>query len=139
MRKPLVMLCAFDDWLANQLRTVVGDHDWLLSECRQLGAISFEDLSLRSAVLVIQVDLNSDPHAAATKVRQVRSVCPDCTVVIVSDSKVSEDDKAGWTAAWHQIGVSFILFPPLTRPVIEDLVCGLMDATIARRISSGIE
>jgi biotin carboxyl carrier protein len=53
-------------------------------------------------------------------------------VVAVSDLKFNDADRVAWTAALFDLGARYALFPPLTKPVIEDVVSGLM-AAAARR------
>ena len=40
--------------------------------------------------------------------------------------------RAVWTATAFDLGARFVLFPPLTRPVLEELAGGLMSAVIRR-------
>jgi len=55
-------------------------------------------------------------------------------VVAVADVKLPDAERAAWTAALLDLGARYVLFPPLTRPVLEDAVSGLMAATIRRVI-----
>ena len=61
---------------------------------------------------------------------------PDVAVVVLSDVKLADDDRAAWTAGVLDLGARYVLFPPLQRPVLEDLVGGLMTATQRRTIGA---
>ncbi|MBL8866514.1 MAG: hypothetical protein JNK93_13220 [Planctomycetia bacterium] len=45
---------------------------------------------------------------------------------------MNEADRAAWTATILDLGARFVLFPPLTRPVLEDLAGGLMGVQLER-------
>ena len=57
---------------------------------------------------------------------------PDVTIIAVLNSKISSDDRAHWLAGLFELGARYVLIPPYTRGVVEDVVGGLMLATIAR-------
>jgi hypothetical protein len=59
---------------------------------------------------------------------------PDVPVVAVSDVKLPETERAAWTAALFDLGARYVLFPPLTKVVLEDVVSGLMMACLKRVI-----
>jgi hypothetical protein len=67
-------------------------------------------------------------------IADVRTAHPDVPVIAVSDVKLSDADRGAWTAALFDLGARYVLFPPLTRPVLEDVVSGLMAAAIRRTI-----
>ena len=50
----------------------------------------------------------------------------------VADVKLPDAERAAWAAALFDLGVRFVLFPPLTKPVLEDVASGLMAAAIRR-------
>jgi hypothetical protein len=62
-------------------------------------------------------------------IAELHRVAPDAAVVAVSDEKLSEPDRAAWTAVLLDLGARYVLFPPLTQPVLEDLAGGLMPGT----------
>ena len=60
MQFPQVVVCAFDDWLANQLRELVAERRWLLRETRQPPAALELVRESRPTVLFVQADPASD-------------------------------------------------------------------------------
>ena len=62
----------------------------------------------------------------------VRRLEPDTPVVAVADVKLPDAERAAWAAALFDLGARFVLFPPLTKPVLEDVASGLMAAAIRR-------
>jgi hypothetical protein len=132
VRYPQVVVCAFDNWVADQLRELAAEHRWLLRDLRQPGAALGLVGDGRPTVLVVQADPTSDRPDPLRLVATAHRQNPDHAIVVVSDAKLGEDDRAGWTAAVLDLGARYVLFPPLTRPVIEDVVSGLMTAVVRR-------
>ena len=132
MRYPQVVVCAFDDWVADQIRELAAEHRWLLRDFRQLDAALGLVGGGRPTVLLVQADPTSDRPDPLRLVATAHRRDPDTAIVVVSDAKLGEDDRAGWTAAVLDLGARYVLFPPLTRPVIEDVVSGLMTAVVRR-------
>ena len=141
MRYPQVVVCAFDDWTANQLRPQAAEHRWLLRSVRQAAAARDLALALepRPTVLLVQADPAADKPDALRLVADVHRLRPDVAVVVLSDVKLGEDERATWAAGVYDLGARFVLVPPLTRPVLEDLVGGLMAATVRRVVGGGPE
>jgi hypothetical protein len=83
-------------------------------------------------VAVLQADFTADKPVALAAVAELHRKNPDADVVVVSDTKMSDDDRPGWTAAALDLGARVVLFPPLTRVVLEDTVSGLLDARVSR-------
>ena len=79
---------------------------------------------------------NVAPGRAGELARAVvlRRERPDVPVVAVSDVKLNDADRVAWTAALFDLGARYVLFPPLTKPVLEDVVSGLMAAAVGRQI-----
>jgi hypothetical protein len=50
--------------------------------------------------------------------------------------KLSDADRIAWTAALIDLGARYVLFPPLTKPVLEDVISGLMAAAIRRVVGA---
>jgi hypothetical protein len=131
MKTPQLVVCEFDGWLAKQLREFAADRKWLIRECRQLGAAKGH-LDGRQTVLFVLFDPHKSPPDALTLIADVHLAQPDVAVVAVSDAKLPEEDRAVWAATALDLGARFVLFPPLTRPVLEDLAGGLLGAAIRR-------
>jgi hypothetical protein len=132
MKHPHLVVFAFDDWLAKQLRELAAESRWLLREVRQPGACLALLSDPRPTVLFAQLDPHADTAAPLALVGDVHRQSPDVAVVVVSDVKLGDDDRAAWTAAALDLGARYVLFPPLSRPVLEDVASGLMAAAVAR-------
>lgn len=132
MRFPQIVVCAFDAWAANQLRELADGHRWLLREVRQPAAALELARQARPTVLVVQADPTADRPDPLRLVADARRLAPDAAAVVLSDVKLSDDDRASWTATVLDLGARYVLFPPLQRSVLEDLVGGLMAATLRR-------
>ncbi len=138
MRHPQLIVLAFDDWLGKQLAEFARDHRWVLKEVRQTGACLALLREPRPTVLLAQLD----PHAADVAaplafLADVHLGFPHVLTAVVSDVKLNEDERVGWTATAFDLGARFVLFPPLSRPILEDLVGGLMASLIQRIAGEG--
>lgn len=127
MRFPRVVVCAFDDWLANQLREAVAERKWVLTETRTADKWVREAAGQGPCVAVIQADPTAEPEKPLAAVGELHRTHPDADAVVVCDVKLSEDDRPAWTAAALDLGARLVLYPPLTRAVLEDAVIGLME------------
>ena len=76
-------------------------------------------------MLIVQVELAEDKTAPLRLIADTRRDWPDVPIVAVSDVKLSDADRIAWTAALFDLGARYVLFPPLTKPVLEDVVSGL--------------
>jgi hypothetical protein len=132
MRFPQIVVCAFDAWAANQLRELAAAQRWLLREVRQPAAALELAREPRPTVLMVQADPTADRQDPLRLVADAHRLAPDAAAVVLSDVKLSDDDRASWTATVLDLGARYVLFPPLQRPVLEDLVGGLMAATLRR-------
>lgn len=131
MRAPRIVILGLDDWLAKQLRPLAEEHRWLLGDYRQPNAARAA-LGDRPTVLLLQVDPHADHSPGLALLAEVHHAFPDVAIVVISDGKLPDDDRARWTAVAFDLGAAFVLFPPLTGPVLEDLVGGLMAALLPR-------
>jgi len=131
MRYPQVIVLEHDGWLAKQLRELAGESRWLVQSARTVDAAS--SLAARQpTVLLAQFEPGADKPAPLKLVADVYRTAPDTPVVAVADVKLPDAERAAWTAALFDLGARFVLWPPLTKPVLEDVVSGLMNATIRR-------
>jgi DNA-binding response OmpR family regulator len=122
---PQILIFAFDDWLANQLRQAAADHRWMIKETRRLDAFRNAFAELRHRVIVIQLE-RTDAAEIYSAIVELRRTQPDNPIIVVSDTKVPDDEKAEWGARWFDLGARFVMFPPLTRATLEDAIVGLM-------------
>jgi hypothetical protein len=139
MKHPQVIVFAFDEWLGKQLRELSVESRWLVREARQAAACLSLVRDPRPAVLLLQADPHDDRATAFAFLADVHRFAPDVATVVVSDAKLGEDDRIAWTAAAFDLGARYVLFPPLSRPVIEDIVSGLMAAAVRRGLPSSAE
>ena len=134
MRAPQVVVLEYDGWIGRHLGDLTAEGSWLLRAARDCAAA----LSLVRAggpcVLLVQVELGGDVPAPLALIADVRRERPDVPVVAVSDVKLNDADRVAWTAALFDLGARYVLFPPLTRPVLEDVVSGLMAAAVQRTV-----
>jgi hypothetical protein len=137
MRYPHLIVLESDGWVARHLGELAGESRWLV---REPGS-SDNALSLareaRPGVLVVQFEPSDEKPAPFTLIADAHRLCPDVPVVAVSDVKLPDADKAAWTATLMDLGARYVLFPPLSRPVLEDVVSGLMAASVRRVMGSG--
>jgi DNA-binding response OmpR family regulator len=122
---PQILIFAFDDWLANQLREAAVERHWQIKEVRQVGSFRTAFAEIRPRVAVIQLERveAGEIYAAIVELRKRQ---PETPIVMVSDTKVPDDEKAEWATCWFDLGARFVMFPPLTRAILEDAVVGLM-------------
>jgi hypothetical protein len=132
MKHPQVIVLESDGWLAKQLRELAGESRWLVRVAKSIDTALSLAKSSGPAVLLVQFEPVEDKLAPLTLVTDILRLVPDVPVVVVADSKASDAERAAWTAALFDLGASYVLFPPLTKPVLEDVVSGLMTATIRR-------
>jgi hypothetical protein len=134
MRYPQLVVLESDEWVARQLRGLAGEHRWLLRPCRK----GDDALSLarepRPTVLFVQVEPGADDPVGFALVAAAHRLAPDVPVVAVSDLKLPDADRVAWSAVLLDLGARYALFPPLSRPVLEDVTSGLMGAAVRRVI-----
>jgi DNA-binding response OmpR family regulator len=132
MRAPQLVVVEYDGWIARHLSDLATEGAWLVRGTRGVDTgLSFVR-ERRPCVLVVQVELAEDNLAALRLIADARRACSDVPVVAVSDVKLSDADRVAWTAALFDLGARYVLFPPLTKPVLEDVISGLMAAAIRR-------
>jgi hypothetical protein len=136
MHAPQVVVLEADGWIARHLKDIAAESAWLVRGAR--GAESALQMAAERGpcVLIVQAELAEDRPAPLRLVADARRTCPDVPVVAVSDVKLSEADRAAWTAALFDLGARYVLFPPLTQPVLEDVVSGLMAAAVRRVVGA---
>ena len=135
MKHPQVVVFESDGWLADQVRRLAADHAWLVRESRHPDACLNLLADSRPAVLLLR--LERELLDGLTLLGQVTERAPDCPVILVSDVKMEgAEQRAQLSALAFDLGARYVLFPPLQQPVIEDLVAGLMGATVRRVVGA---
>jgi hypothetical protein len=136
MRHPRVIILDSDRSLARLLRELVGESRWLVHEpARSDTALSLVR-EAGPAVLVVQFEPGDEKAERCALVGDSHRLAPDVPVVAVSDAKMPDADRAAWTAVLLDLGARYVLFPPVTKPVLEDVVSGLMAAAVRRAVGA---
>lgn len=131
---PLPHLILFEpDGLAGRLLApLAADRRWRVRTPRTpAAALGYARDHRRPGVLVVRFD-PADADAAAGLVGDVHRACPDVPVIAASDDKMADADRAAWTATLFDLGARAVLFPPLSRPALEEVVTALMGAAVRR-------
>ncbi|HXD88835.1 MAG TPA: hypothetical protein VN641_20255 [Urbifossiella sp.] len=137
MRYPQLLVHDADGWVARQLAELAEESRWLLKEPKSRDAVLALVRDLRPTVLFLRVDPSDEKHPGLAILTDVLRSNPDAAIVAVSDVKLPDADRAAWTALLFDLGARYVLFPPLTGPILEDLASGLMAAAIRRVV--GVE
>lgn len=132
MQYPQIVVFEPEDAIEPELRELASERRWLLRIVRQIGAIETQFGESRPTVLVLSVDPGEGNSKALAPLASLHRREPTLPIVVVSRGKLSEPDRTGWTASVYDLGARFVLYPPLTRAILEDLVAGLMQATCRR-------
>lgn len=136
MRYPQLVILESDGWVAKQLGELVNENQWLVRQPRKSADVLAVVREPCPTVLVVQVEPADDSDAVFSLIADAHRLSPDVPVVAVSDVKMPDADRAAWTAVLLDLGARYVLFPPLSRPVLEDVISGLMAATIRRVMGS---
>lgn len=132
MKLPQVIVLELDGWLTKQLRDLTRESRWLIQQTRTIDGALALARDRRPAVLLVQIEPAEDKLGPVGLVGEVHRLAPDVPIVAVSDVKLPDAERAAWTAAFLDLGARYVLFPPLMKPVLEDVVSGLMTAAIRR-------
>ncbi|HSQ56310.1 MAG TPA: hypothetical protein VLM40_11275 [Gemmata sp.] len=132
MKHPQVIVLDADGWIARQLRELADEGRWLIRMVRAVDAAKSLAQRNRASVLLLQFELADEKQTRLAMMSELHRLTPDMPVVAIADVKLSDTERAAWTAAVLDLGARYVLFPPITKTVLEDLVSGLMTATIRR-------
>ncbi|MBA4188935.1 MAG: hypothetical protein C0467_13140 [Planctomycetaceae bacterium] len=132
MKSPRVIVLELDGWLARQLRELAAESRWLIRGVRSADTALSLVLERSPAVLLVQFEPSDEKTTPLALITDVHRLAPDVPVVAIADSKLPDAERAAWTAALLDLGARYVLFPPLTKSVLEDVVSGLLTATIRR-------
>jgi DNA-binding NtrC family response regulator len=138
MKHPQIVVYESDGALAGMLRRLAGEHSWLLRESRQPGPCLRLLAESRPSLLLLK--LERELLDGMTLLGQIAARAPDCPVILISDVKMEgAEQRAQLSALAFDLGARYVLFPPLQQPVIEDLVFGLLTATIGRTVGPSVD
>ena len=131
MRHPQVVVYESDGKIAEELGELVKEHAWLLRESREPVACLNLLRQIRPSVLLLKIERRLIDELAF--LAEVVRVVPDCAVVVVSDVKLeSAEQRTNLATLAFDLGARYVMFPPLEESLIEDIVIGLMEATMSR-------
>lgn len=125
MRHPALIICERDGRLAERLRELSETHRWQLrlphapEDCLQ--AVS------RGGPAVVVVKVGRDLVTEMSLVRQLADRAADVRVIVVGDTENPVLTGLAW-----DLGADFVLFPPLARDLLPDVVRGLLEAAVQR-------
>ncbi len=120
MRYPQVLVYETDGLLAGLLRRSQASQAWALREPRRLE--SCLRLLRRGGPSVLVLKLGRDLERELKLLERVSGLFPDTAIVVVGDS----DDVQLAGLAWD-LGAAYVLFPPLPRTLLPEIVAGLLD------------
>jgi ActR/RegA family two-component response regulator len=132
MKHPQVIVLDADGWVAKQLRELADEGRWFVRTVRSVDAAMSLARERCASVVLVQFELADEKHARLAMIADVHRREPEVPVVALADAKVPDAERATWTAAVLDLGARYVLFPPVTKPVLEDVVSGLMTATVRR-------
>ena len=131
MNRSQLLVYENDGWLAAQVKELCRENGWLLREPRQTDACL--DLLRESRPSVLLLKLERKLIDELSLLATVRERLPECPVIVFSDVKFdSANQRATLAALAYDLGARYVMFPPLTHQLVEDLTVGLMLATIQR-------
>lgn len=130
--KPQLVIHDPDDWLARQLADLAAESRWVVRLPKTAKAtLGFLDPN-RPTLLFTRVDPHEESGDSCKLVADANRLAPDAAIVAVSDVKLPDADRIAWTAVLFDLGCRYVLFPPLTKPVLEDVASGLMASSVQR-------
>lgn len=130
--KPQLVIHDPDDWLARQLADLATESRWVVRLPRSAKATLAFLHTDRPTLLFTRIDPHEDSGATCRLVAEANRLAPDAAIVAVSDVKLPDADRIAWTAVLFDLGCRYVLFPPLTKPVLEDVASGLMASSVQR-------
>jgi hypothetical protein len=136
MRYPQVIICSTDDELANELRPLAQFRRWTISTYRRADLALPALGSASPTVLLLHVDPVAQEPDAISLIPKLLKSYPDLTMIVNATGKLPEAERPNWTAVVLSIGASFVLFPPITITVLEDLLSGVI---LAKMVNSEVK
>jgi hypothetical protein len=131
--KPQLIIHDPDDWLLRQLADLAAESRWVVRQPKSAKATLGFLHANRPTVLFTRVEPHEESGDSCKLIADANRLNPDAAIVAVSDIKLPDADRIAWTAVLFDLGSRYVLFPPLTKPVLEDVTSGLM-AACANRI-----
>src|SRR5580692_10546598 len=126
MKLPQIIVLELDGWLAKQLRELAGESRWLIQQTRMVDTALSLVRDRRPVVLIVQIEPGEDKPEPLKMIAETHRLAQDVPIVAISDVKLPDAERAAWTAAILDLGARYVLFPPLMKSVLEDIISGLM-------------
>lgn len=126
MRYPQILICDAGEQLEVELRELAARHRWMLRRVHQARALKAALRERRPSVVCLAADPSDEQSLELITLSECRTFYPDVPFLVCSPVKLPEPDRVHWSAAVLDLGARFVLFPPIIRPVLEDLVQGMM-------------
>jgi hypothetical protein len=130
--KPQLIIHDPDDWLARQLADLAAESRWVVRLPKTAKATLGFLNPRRPTLLFSRVDPHEESGDSCKLIADANLLAPDAAIVAVSDVKLPDADRIAWTAVLFDLGCRYVLFPPLTKPVLEDVASGLMASSVQR-------
>lgn len=132
MRFPHLIILDPDGEIQRLAADLAAEHRWLVRTPRTSdSALSFAREG-RPGVLFVRVEPGDEKTAAVALIADAHRLCADVPVVAASGAKLPDADRLAWSAVLMDLGARYVLFPPISRPVLEDVTSGLMAASVRR-------
>jgi DNA-binding NarL/FixJ family response regulator len=138
MRYPQLVIFDPDAEAVRLLGERAGEHRWLVQQPRKIDSALSLAREPRPGVVIVRVEPADEGRDTISFIADVHRLCPDVPVIAVSDVKMPDADRIAWTALLFDLGARYVLFPPVTKPVLEDAVSGLMAAAVRRVVGADI-
>jgi len=128
MRFPQLLIYSPEGRLEAELRELAAKRRWLLRQFQQQRAIHAMFRQPRPTVLLLSLDPYQPAPETFTLLHANQDALTGWPSLVVLTQKVPEDLLAMWVAALLDLGASYVIMPPLQRPVLEELVSMMMAA-----------
>jgi hypothetical protein len=107
---------------------------WVFTPFKRPDAARDLVVRLRTAVLLAAADPTADDPAPLRLTAELTCTRPDVAVVLLADRKLTDDDRPGWAAAALDLGAAMVLYPPVERSVLDDLLTALMTSVVRKAV-----
>jgi hypothetical protein len=123
MLHPQIVVHEPDGRLAEQVRPLAVARRWAMREARQAGPLWRTLAGGGPTVFVVKV--GDSPEREFALIERVSWQLPDVATVAVGDL----ENPAAAAMAWD-LGAAYVLFPPISRDLLPEIVAGVMKRAI---------
>jgi DNA-binding NarL/FixJ family response regulator len=114
------------------VRELAARHRWVFATLKRADAARAAAREPRPTLVLLRADPTADDPEPLRLVADLLRTRPDVAAVVLADSKLTDDDRPGWAAAVLDLGAAAVLYPPVERSVLDDLLATLMTAVVTR-------